>query len=34
MLTPGNKKLGQHLIWGFGLPSGTADSGSYRLLRS
>jgi len=24
MLTPGNKKLGQHLIWGFGLPSGTA----------
>jgi len=24
MLTPGNKKLGGHLIWGFGLPSGTA----------
>ena len=24
MLTPGNRKLGQHLIWGFGLPSGTA----------
>jgi hypothetical protein len=23
MLTPGNKKLGGHLIWGFGLPSGT-----------
>ena len=24
MLTPGNKKLGGHLIWGFGLPSGAA----------
>jgi hypothetical protein len=24
MLTPGNRKLGKHLIWGFGLPSGTA----------
>jgi hypothetical protein len=24
MLTPGNKKLGGHLIWGFGLPSDTA----------
>jgi hypothetical protein len=24
VLTPGNKKLGGHLIWGFGLPSGTA----------
>jgi hypothetical protein len=24
MLTPGNRKLGNHLIWGFGLPSGTA----------
>src|SRR5262245_25954902 len=24
MLTPGNKKLGGRLIWGFGLPSGTA----------
>ena len=24
MLTPGNKKLGGHRIWGFGLPSGTA----------
>lgn len=24
MLTPGNKKLGGYLIWGFGLPSGTA----------
>ena len=23
MLTPGNRKLGKHLIWGFGLPSGT-----------
>ena len=23
MLTPGNHKLGGHLIWGFGLPSGT-----------
>src|SRR4051794_39554378 len=23
MLTPGNKKLGGHRIWGFGLPSGT-----------
>ena len=25
MLTPGNKKLGTDLIWGFGLPSGRAD---------
>ena len=25
MLTPGNRKLGPHLIWGFGLPSGTAQ---------
>jgi hypothetical protein len=25
MLTPGNKKLGGHLIWGFGLPSGTLE---------
>ena len=25
MLTPGNKKLGAHLIWGFGLPSGRVD---------
>jgi ferredoxin len=25
MLTPGNKKLGQRLIWGFGLPSGRPD---------
>jgi hypothetical protein len=25
MLTPGNKKLGAHLIWSFGLPSGQAD---------
>jgi Gene product 88 len=24
MLTPGNHKLGGHLIWGFALPSGTA----------
>jgi len=24
MLTPGNKKLGGHRIWGFALPSGTA----------
>ena len=24
MLTPGNKKLGGHRIWGFSLPSGTA----------
>jgi hypothetical protein len=24
VLTPGNKKLGGHLIWGFGLPAGTA----------
>jgi len=26
MLTPGNHKLGGHLIWGFGLPSGTPDT--------
>jgi hypothetical protein len=25
MLTPGNKKLGGHLIWGFALPSGRPD---------
>ena len=25
MLTPGNHKLGGHLIWGFALPSGTAE---------
>jgi len=25
MLTPGNKKMGGHLIWGFGLPSGTLE---------
>jgi hypothetical protein len=25
MLTPGNRKLGEHLIWGFGLPSGLPD---------
>ena len=25
MLTPGNKKLGRRLIWGFGLPSGRPD---------
>lgn len=25
MLTPGNRKLGGELIWGFGLPSGTAE---------
>lgn len=25
MLTPGNRKLGRRLIWGFGLPSGTAE---------
>jgi hypothetical protein len=25
MLTPGNKKLGERLIWGFGLPSGRPD---------
>lgn len=25
MLTPGNKKLGGSLIWGFGLPSGQPD---------
>lgn len=25
MLTPGNKKLGERLIWTFGLPSGRAD---------
>lgn len=25
MLTPGNKKLGEHLIWSFGLPSGRPD---------
>jgi hypothetical protein len=25
MLTPGNRKLGDQLIWGFGLPSGRAD---------
>lgn len=25
MLTAGNRKLGGHLIWGFGLPSGTPD---------
>ncbi len=24
MLTPGNAKLGGHLIWGFALPSGAA----------
>ena len=25
MLTPGNKKLGSRLVWGFGLPSGQPD---------
>ena len=25
MLTPGNRKLGEELIWGFALPSGTSD---------
>lgn len=25
MLTPGNRKLGGNLIWGFGLPSGTKE---------
>ena len=25
MLTPGNRKLGERLIWGFGLPSGRPD---------
>jgi hypothetical protein len=25
MLTPGNKKLGERLIWGFGLPSGRPE---------
>ncbi|HQR43008.1 MAG TPA: hypothetical protein PLX97_10005, partial [Gemmatales bacterium] len=25
MLTPGNRKLGGSLIWGFGLPSGIAE---------
>ena len=25
MLTPGNRKLGGRLIWGFGLPSGRPD---------
>lgn len=34
LLTPGNRKLGGQLIWGFGLPSGaTACPGSTELCR-
>ena len=25
MLTPGNRKLGERLVWGFGLPSGQQE---------